>query len=57
LHGLRARTKQGREWMMAQNDLIVVGIDVAKDKVDGVFAHWHFRQTFPSTRAGPPHVG
>ena len=34
LHGLRARTEQGREWMMAQNDLVVVGIDVAKDKVD-----------------------
>src|SRR5207249_5907140 len=34
LHGLRARTEQGREWMMAQNDRVVVGIDVAKDKVD-----------------------
>jgi transposase len=29
-----ARNAQGREWMMAQNDQIVVGIDVAKDKVD-----------------------
>src|ERR1700739_4739283 len=34
LEGLRARTEQGREWMMAQNDLVVVGIDVAKDQAD-----------------------
>ena len=27
LHGLRARTEQGRAWMMAQNELVVVGID------------------------------
>src|SRR5262249_15618234 len=27
LHGLRARTEQGREWMMAQDDVVVVGID------------------------------
>ena len=27
--------------MMAQNDLVVVGIDVAKDKVERAFAHWH----------------
>ena len=40
LHGLGARTEQGREWMMAQNDLAVVGIDVAKDKVDLSFEHW-----------------
>ncbi|WP_244553102.1 hypothetical protein [Bradyrhizobium erythrophlei] len=26
--------------MMAQNDLAVVGIDVAKDKVDLSFEHW-----------------
>src|SRR3974390_2061027 len=35
LQGLRARTRQGREWMMTQNNPVVVGIDVAKDKVDG----------------------
>jgi hypothetical protein len=27
LHGLRARTEQGREWMMAQDSRVVVGID------------------------------
>ena len=26
-------TRQGREWMMTQSDLVVVGIDVAKDKL------------------------
>jgi transposase len=52
LHGLGARTEQGREWMMAQNDLVVVGIDVAKDKVDACIRSLSQRQTFPSTAEG-----
>src|SRR5256886_17046892 len=52
LHGLRARTEQGREWMMAQNDRVVVGIDVAKDKVDACIRALSQRQTFPSTAEG-----
>jgi transposase len=38
--------------MMAQNDLIVVGIDVAKDKVDARIRRFALRQTFPSTPQG-----
>jgi transposase len=52
LHGLRARTEQGREWMMAQNEVVVVGIDVAKDKVDACIRSLSLRQTFPSTAEG-----
>jgi transposase len=52
LHGLRARTEQGREWMMAQKEVIVVGIDVAKDKVDVCIRSLSQRQTFPSTAEG-----
>jgi len=37
---------------MAQNDLVVVGIDVAKDKVDGCIRPLSQRQTFPSTPEG-----
>src|SRR2546430_11254167 len=52
LQGLRARTEQGREWMMAQNDLVVVGIDVAKDKVDACIRAVALRQMFPNTAQG-----
>jgi transposase len=38
--------------MMAQNDLVVVGIDVAKDKVDGCIRPLSQRQTFSSTPEG-----
>jgi transposase len=38
--------------MMAQNDLIVVGIDVAKDKVDACIRAFALRQTCPSTAQG-----
>jgi transposase len=38
--------------MMAQNDLIVVGIDVAKDKVDACIRAFALRQMFPSTAQG-----
>src|SRR5204862_7398336 len=53
LQGLRARTEQGREWMMAQDDLVVVGIDVAKDKVDACIRAFALRQVFPSAAQGP----
>jgi transposase len=52
LHGLRARTEQGRAWMMAQNERVVVGIDVAKDKVDACIRALSQRQTFPSGAEG-----
>jgi transposase len=38
--------------MMAQNDLVVVGIDVAKDKVDACIRALSLRQTFSSTAEG-----
>jgi transposase len=38
--------------MMAQNDLIVVGIDVAKDKVEACIRRFTLRQTFPNTAPG-----
>ena len=38
--------------MMAQNEVVVVGIDVAKDKVDACIRSVSQRQTFPSTAEG-----
>ena len=38
--------------MMARNDLVVVGIDVAKDKVDACIRALSQWQTFPSTTEG-----
>jgi hypothetical protein len=38
--------------MMAQNDLVVVGIDVAKDKVDACIRALSLRQTCPNTAQG-----
>jgi transposase len=38
--------------MMAQNDLVVVGIDVAKNKVDACIRAFSLRQTCPSTAQG-----
>jgi transposase len=38
--------------MMAQNDLVVVGIDVAKDKVDACIRVLKVRKTCPSTSPG-----
>jgi transposase len=37
---------------MAQDDVVVVGIDVAKDKVDACIRKLSLRQTFPSTLQG-----
>jgi transposase len=38
--------------MMAQDEVVVVGIDVAKDKVDACIRSLSQRQTFPSTPEG-----
>lgn len=38
--------------MMAQNDVVVAGIDVAKHKVDACIRALALRQTFPSTAQG-----
>ncbi|GAA0003137.1 hypothetical protein BRDID11002_31380 [Bradyrhizobium diazoefficiens] len=38
--------------MMAQNDIVVVGIDVAKDKVDVCIRSLGKRQTFPCVTQG-----
>jgi transposase len=38
--------------MMAQNESVVVGIDVAKDKVDACIRRLALRQTFPNTAPG-----
>jgi transposase len=40
--------KEG-SWMMAQTDLVVVGIDVAKDKVDACIRSLSLKGTWPST--------
>ncbi len=37
---------------MAQNDLVVVGIDVAKDKMDACIRAFALRQTCPNTAQG-----
>jgi transposase len=44
-------SKEG-SWMMAQNDRVVVGIDVAKDKVDACIRSLSQRRTLPSTAEG-----
>jgi transposase len=41
-------SKEGR-WMMAQNDLVVAGIDVAKDKVDVCIRSLAIGRTFANT--------
>jgi transposase len=44
-------SKEG-SWMMAQNELVVAGIDVAKDKVDVCIRSLPLRRTFASTAEG-----
>ena len=44
-------SKEG-SWMMAQNDSVVAGIDVAKDKVDACIRSLSQRQAFASTVEG-----
>jgi transposase len=46
-----ALSKEG-SWMMAQNDLIVVGIDVAKEKVDACIRSRSLRQAFAIAQPG-----
>ena len=44
-------SKEG-SWMMAQNDLVVVGIDIAKHKVDACIRSLSLQGTFPSGAEG-----
>jgi transposase len=44
-------SKEG-SWMMTQGNLVVVGIDVAKDKVDACIRSLSRRQMFPSSAEG-----
>src|SRR5260370_40826435 len=44
-------SKDGR-WMMAQNDLVVAGIDGAQDKVAACVRSWTVTRTFTTTAAG-----
>ena len=50
--GLEPGPSKEGSWMMAQNDLIVAGIDVAKDKVDVCIRSLSLRRTFASTAEG-----
>src|SRR5271156_6257320 len=50
--GLEPGPSKEGSWMMAQNDLIVVGIDVAKDKVDACIRSLSLQGTFPSSAEG-----
>src|ERR1700742_591916 len=50
--GLEPGPSKEGSWMMAQNDLVVVGIDVAKDKVDVCIRSLDLRRTFASTAEG-----
>src|ERR1700748_1991359 len=50
--GLDPETSKEGSWMMAQNGLVVAGIDIAKDKADVRIRTLSQRQTFPSTAAG-----
>jgi len=42
---------------MAQNEVVVVGIDVAKDKVDACIRAFKLRQTWLSTARGHRKLG
>src|SRR6201989_1097734 len=50
--GLEPGPSKEGSWMMAQNDLCVGGIDVAKDKVDVCIRSLDLRRTFASTAEG-----
>src|SRR6202049_3522263 len=50
--GLEPEPSKEGSWMMAQNGLVVAGIDIAKDKADVSIRALSQRQTFPSTAAG-----
>jgi transposase len=50
--GLEPEPSKEGSWMMAQSDLVVAGIDVAKDKVDVCIRSLELRGTFASTAEG-----
>jgi len=50
--GLEPGPSKEGSWMMAQNGLVVAGIDIAKDKADVSIRALSQRQTFPSTAEG-----
>jgi transposase len=50
--GLEPGPSKEGSWMMAQNDLVVAGIDVAKDKVDVCIRSLSLKSTFASTALG-----
>src|SRR5947207_2750441 len=50
--GLEPGPSKEGSWMMAQNDLVVAGVDVAKDKVDVCIRSLSLRRTFASTAEG-----
>jgi transposase len=50
--GLEPEPSKEGSWMMAQNDLVVAGIDVAKDKVDVCIRSLSLKRTFASTVEG-----
>src|ERR1700736_1491289 len=50
--GLEPEPSKEGSWMMAQNDLIVAGIDVAKDKVDVCIRSLSLRRAFANTAEG-----
>src|SRR6202051_4481102 len=50
--GLEPEPSKEGSWMMAQNGLVVAGIDIAKDKADVSIRTLSQRQTFPSTAEG-----
>jgi len=49
LQGLEPEPSKEGSWMMAQNDLVVAGIDVAKDKVDVCIRSLSLKRTFAGT--------
>jgi transposase len=50
--GLEPGPSKEGSWMMAQNGLVVAGIDIAKDKADACIRSLSERRTFPSTPEG-----
>jgi transposase len=50
--GLEPEPSKEGSWMMAQNGLVVAGIDIAKDKADVCIRAVSQLQTFPSTAEG-----
>ena len=52
LQGFEPEPSKEGSWMMAQNDLVVVGIDVAKDKVDACVRSLALRETYPCSAKG-----